>query len=169
MCIRDSSLGAGQIPMVPTKIAFALYQKIAEAKDDAKKRQKVWQHLAKALKKVPQETMVPLMFLVTIGRKLRARGLMVGDRSAAVWVMQSLWPQLGSRALFALDTEAGDAASQLLLDNYDEIPDELPVIMQAINYRFESGSRCNLLTLLTTKRPRPGMGEHRQSTDTTAS
>lgn len=157
------SLVNSQIPVVPAKTAFAMYQKIADAKGDPKKQSKVWQHVAKVLKKVPQETIVPLMFLTGIGRKLRARGLMVGNRSAAFYLMEDLWPQVGSRSLFALDTEAGDAASKLLLDNYDDIPDELPLILQAANYRFDSGSRCNLLALLTTKRVRPDMGGRKMS------
>ncbi|KAK4547305.1 hypothetical protein LTR36_000960 [Oleoguttula mirabilis] len=147
-----ASLDSGRLPVVPTKIASAIYQKIAEAKNDPKKAPKLWQHVAKALKKVPPETMVPLMFLIGIGRRLRARGVMVGNRSAAAYLAEDLWPQPGSKSLFAQDTEAGDAATKLMLDNYDNIPDELPVVLQAVNYRFESGSRCNLLALLTTRK-----------------
>lgn len=150
-----ASISSSQVPVVPAvpaKIAFAIYHRIAEAKSDPKKTPKVWPHVAKALKKIPQQTIVPLMFLVAIGRKLRSRGLMVGNRSAAAYLMEFLWPQMGSRSLFALDTEAGDAVTKLLLDNYDDIPDELPVMLQTVNYRFESGSKCNLLALLTTKK-----------------
>jgi len=162
-----TSLASSELAVVSAKTASGLYQKIAEAEGDAKKRQKAWQHLARALKKMPQETLVPLIFLVVVGRRLTSRGVTVGKRSAAVYLMRSLWPPSSSRSPSGLDSDAGDAVSQLLLDHFDDLPDELPVILQALNYRFESGSRCNLLSLFSTKKPRSSPGEYRMSTDTT--
>jgi len=162
-----ASLNSNLLPVMPAKTAFSLYQKIDEAGDDAAKKKKVWPLLAKVLKKLPQETMVPLMFLITVGRRLMARGLRVGNRSAAIYLMEGFWPQKGSRTLFASDTEAGDAASLLLLEHYDDIPDELPALLQAINYSFESGSRCNLLALLNMKKSRPELGSRSRSGEST--
>jgi hypothetical protein len=146
------SLRQGAIALVPATLAFQMYQDLTEATENPKKRAKLWEKVAKLLKKLPQETIVLLMFLVGIGRKLKSRRITVDSLPAGVFLMQCLWPQIGSKSLFALDTSAGDAVSALLLEKYDEIPDELPSILQSVNYRFESGSRCNLMGLLMSKK-----------------
>ena len=163
-----ASLDASPPPVVPAKIAFSMYKELAEAKDK-QKMTKAWDKISKLLKKVPQEALVPLMFFATIGRKLRQRGMIVEGKPAGVYLMQNLWPQLGSKSLFANDTAAGDAVSHLLITQYDDIPDELPVMLQAVNYKFESGSKVNLMTLLTTKRVRQGMHGREGSSGTSAS
>ena len=122
------------------------------AKEDRKKLAKLWEKISKPLKKLPQETIIPMMFLVAIGRRLMAKKVTVDGIPAGVFLMQCLWPQLGSNALFALTGSAGDAVSEYLIEHYEDLPDELPQILQAVNYRFESGSRCNLMGLMTTKR-----------------
>lgn len=140
------------IPLVPAKIAFQMYKDMAEANEDRRKRGKLWEKISKPLKKLPQETIIPMMFLVSIGRRLKAKRVTVDGIAAGVFLMQSLWPQLGSNALFALNSSAGDAVSTLLIEHYEDFPDELPQILQAVNYRFDSGSRCNLMGLMTTKK-----------------
>lgn len=147
-----AGLEHANIPLVPAKIAFQMYKDVAEANEDRKKRGKLWEKISKPLKKLPQETIIPMMFLVSIGRRLKARHVTVDGMSAGVFLMQCLWPQIGSNALFALNSSAGDAVSELLVEHYEDFPDELPQILQAVNYRFESGSRCNLMGLMTTKK-----------------
>ena len=147
-----AGLEQASIPLVPAKIAFQMYKDVAEANEDRKKLTKLWEKLSKPLKKLSQETIIPMMFLVNIGRRLKARHVTVDGIPAGVFLMQCLWPEIGTKALFALERSAGDAVSELLIEHYDEFPDELPQILQAVNYRFESGSRCNLMGLMTTKK-----------------
>lgn len=163
-----AGLEAANIPLVPAKIAFQMYKDVAEAHEDRRKRGKLWEKVSKPLKKLPQETIIPMMFLVSIGRRLKARKVTVDGMAASVFLMQCLWPQIGSSTLFALNSSAGDAVSELLVDNYEEFPDELPQILQAVNYRFESGSRCNLMGLMTTKKG-SGQGRSEGSSGTSGS
>jgi len=147
-----AGLEQASIPLVPAKIAFQMYKDVAEAREDRRKRGKLWEKVSKPLKKLPEETIIPMMFLIGIGRRLKARHVTVDGMPVGVFLMQCLWPEIGTDALFALDSSAGDAVSELLVDHYEDFPDELPQILHAVNYRFESGSRCNLMGLMTTKK-----------------
>ncbi|KAK4506992.1 hypothetical protein PRZ48_000726 [Zasmidium cellare] len=149
------SLDTAQIPMVPEKTSWAIFQKIAQAKTRPEKLPDLWPNVSKLFKKVPQETLVVIMFLLAIARRLRSRGLSVDGRSPAVYLLQGLWPRY-----------LGDDVSKLLLLHYDEIPTDLPLTVESVNYRF-SGRRCNLLALVANRRgiPEQGIREIRPSED----
>lgn len=150
-----ASLDGAQIPMVPEKTSWAMYQKVAQAKTRPEKLPDLWTSVAKLFKKVPSETLVVIMFLLGIARRLQSRGVSIDGRSPAVYFLQHLWPRY-----------LGDDVSKLLLLHYDEIPHDLPLIVESVNYRF-SGRRCNLLALVASRRgnPEPGVQEIRPSED----
>lgn len=151
-----ASLNNAEVNKVPEKTSWAMYQKIAQAKMRPEKLPDLWPSVAKLLKKVPQETLVVIMFLLAIARRLRSRGLSIDGRSPAAYLLQGLWPRY-----------LGDDMSKLLLLHYDEIPHELPIIIESINHRF-SGRRCNLLALVASRGGGPereGVREIRASED----
>lgn len=76
-----------------------------------------------------------IMFLLAVARRLQSRSIEVDGRSPAVYLLQKLWPRYVS-----------EDASRLLMIHYDQMPMDMPFVLEAVNYRF-SGRRCNLLAL----------------------
>lgn len=130
-----SSLDAAELPIVPERPAWAIYEKIAQAKNYPDKMPILWNNVSKLLHRIPSEQMVTIMFLLSVARRLQSRGVDIDGRSAAVYLLQKLWPRYVS-----------EEASKLLMLHYDDMPLDLPLVLEAVNYRF-SGRRCNLLAL----------------------
>lgn len=93
------------------------------------------------LRKVPEATLSPLMFLAAIRKKLYS-----GRRGLAV--NHQLCISCGACGL----PWAFRAASALLMANHDALPGDSPVALQAGNQNVEGRSRSNLPDLLATKR-----------------
>jgi hypothetical protein len=151
-----ASFDAAETPSIPAKVAVTLYGKLAEAQTPSRKDAKLWADTIKTLKKVPQETMVNIMFLLSISQKLSSRNVTIDGHEPEIWLLRGMWP--ASLAL-SEDAYAGDKLSTLLATNYDQIPTDMPLILQAVNYRFGSGNRFNLLSLMKPRRGDPNPAE----------
>lgn len=143
------SLDEGKGAEVPSKTALQMYQKIEEMGGMPHKAAKAWQAIAKLLKKFPEQTLVYLLFLVHIGRRLQGRKITIDQKPAVVFLLQKFWPDVGPKTDHKT---AGAAISAMLLDHFEEIPEELPVGLEAVRYEFKSGGRGDLLSLISSNR-----------------
>ncbi|KXT00731.1 hypothetical protein AC578_8222 [Pseudocercospora eumusae] len=142
----QASIEAAQLSTVPVKIAASMYEKTFEAKSKPKKREALFPSLIKLLRKIPQDTLVVLMFLLTIAQRLQAKGITIDDREPALFLLRSLLPT--SLAL-SPDHFAGDSVSRLLAIHFDEIPGDMPLVLESVNHRFAAGKKVNLLSLIS--------------------
>ncbi|KAF2208843.1 hypothetical protein CERZMDRAFT_101053 [Cercospora zeae-maydis SCOH1-5] len=130
-----SSLEAAQTPGIPLKVAKKLLRIKMER---SKKDQPLWPAVVKQLKRMPQDRLVLLMFLVSIARRLQRAGVTVDGNEPAEFLLQNIWPT----------GVLGSDLSKLLLRHFEEIPGEFPTILTAINCRLATGRRHNLLTAM---------------------
>lgn len=162
-CSLDESQSSSQLP---PKTAQAMYQRIEEMDGQPHKVAKAWKEIAKLLKKLPEPTIVYLLFLVHIGRRLQGRKITVNQKPALVFLLQSFWPDVGSKTSH---TAAGAVISIMLLDHFEKIPEELPVGLEAVRYQFKSGGRGDLLSLISQNRNIIEKGNRKNSVSTTSS
>lgn len=160
------SLDSSQSPQLPAKTAQAMYQRIDEMDGHPHKAAKAWKEIAKLLKKIPEPTLVYLLFLVHIGRRLQSRKVTVDRKPAIAFLLQGIWPKGGSGEGHVA---AGAALAIMLLDRFEEIPDELPVGLEAVRYEFKAGGRGDLLSLIAQNRNVIEKGNRKDSTATSAS
>ncbi|KAF7194014.1 hypothetical protein HII31_04696 [Pseudocercospora fuligena] len=142
----QASIEAAQLSTVPVKVAASMYEKISEAKSKPKKREALFPSIIKLLRKIPQDTLVVLMFLLSIAQRLQAKGITVDDREPALFLLRSLFP---SSLALSPDQSAGDSVSRLLAIHFDEIPGDMPLVLEGVNHRFAAGKKVNLLSLIS--------------------
>lgn len=149
-CLRARGLGTAVLavrqaldkhgaPVVPEKTAWAMYQKIADAKVHPQRLGQLWTQIAKLLRKVPSENMVVITFLLSIARRLQSRGLLVDGRSPALFLLDKVFPRY-----------VAEDMARLLCRHFEDIPRDLPLVLESVNYRFD-GRRCNVLALVANK------------------
>ena len=160
------SLDEGQCPQIPTKTAASMYQRIDEMGGQPHKAAKAWKEIAKLLKKIPEQTLVYLLFLVHIGRRLQGRKITIDRKPAVVFLLRSFWPKVDPKVAHPA---AGDVVSVMLLDHFEDIPEELPVGLEAVRYQFQSGGRGDLLSLISQNRNVIEKRNRKASTATDAS
>ncbi|CAK3893192.1 Hypothetical predicted protein [Lecanosticta acicola] len=141
-----SSFNSGGMPTIPDKIAWTMYQKVAEVKNHPEKLSDLWGHISKLLKKVPEDIMCIIMFFLTIARRLQSRGVTIEDRPPAVFLLKDFFPRY-----------VGEDMSKLLLKNFEHIPPDLPLTLRAVNYKLGS-RRCNVLALVSSQKIVPASG-----------
>lgn len=87
--------------------------------------------------------MCVIMFFLTVARRLQSRGVTIEDRAPAVFLLRDFFPRY-----------VGEDMAKLLLKYYEHIPHDLPLILEAVNYKLGS-RRCNVLALVASKKPAP--------------
>ncbi|KAM3419324.1 hypothetical protein BST61_g5258 [Cercospora zeina] len=110
-----TSLEAAQTPGIPLKVAEKLLKMKTET---AKKGRRLWPAIVKQLKKMPQDRLVLLMFLVSIARRLKRAGVTIDGNEPAGFLLQNIWP---------MGVVVPDL-SRLLVDHFDEIPASSTII-----------------------------------------
>ncbi|CAK1355078.1 unnamed protein product [Cercospora beticola] len=133
--VLKTSLEAAQTPGIPLKVAEKLQRRNMET---TKKDRPLWPDMVKQLKKVPQDRLVLLMFLVSIARRLQRAGVTIDGNEPAVYLLQSMWPP----------SWVVSDLSRMLVEHFDDIPGEFPTRLTAINYRLAAGKRHNMLTAM---------------------
>ena len=152
-------LERGRIPIVKPKVALPLYEKLQQATTDPTKLAKVWQQFAKALTKMPHETLIPLLLIASVGRRLQGKRWATNRRPVAISLLEDFWPLPSPQMRENSGVGVRDSLSRMLLDHWEDIPEELPLIVQALNHRFPSGSKCNLLDLLGSRQGKGQQGD----------
>ncbi|KAI5369255.1 hypothetical protein Slin15195_G001310 [Septoria linicola] len=148
-----ASLDTAQVPGIPLKNAMAMFKKAKQSEE--KDHHKLWAHVLKQLKKMPQDRLVLVMFLVCVARKLQRRNVTIGGQEPSLYLLQVLWP---SSLAVNHDPLVAQNLSRLLVSHFDEFPADFPTKLEAINYRFASGKRYNMLGLMADKKDQTGPG-----------
>lgn len=139
--ILKTSLDGPKTPGVPLTVAMAISKKMRDITD----RSRLWSQVLKLLKKIPQDSLVLLIFLTSIARRLEQGGMTIDGYEPSRHLLKGLWPcALASSE----DPLAGQRISRLLVQHCDDFPAAFPVVLQAVNYRFASGKRYNVLALM---------------------
>lgn len=134
-----------QRPKIPDKIAVQMFRKIAEAKEQPRKKENLWSQISKLLSKIPQDILVLLMFRLSISKRLQSRNISIDGQDPAISLLRNMFPT--SLAL-SQDQTAGESVSKLLITHFDEIPGDMPLVLEAVNCSFGRGRKCNILDLM---------------------
>lgn len=148
-----ASLDAAQVPGIPLKNAMAMFKKAKQSVEED--HHKLWSHALKQLKKMSQDRLVLVMFLVCVARKLQRRNMTIDGQEPSLYLLKGLWP---SSLAINDDPWVIQNLSRLLVSHFDEFPADFPTKLEAVNYRFASGKRYNMLGLMADKKNHTGPG-----------
>lgn len=137
------SLTSDALARIPLKLATRIYNHVNAALN--RKEYTAWFKIRELLKRIPQDALVTLAFLVTVGRTLDSNNMTIDGLSAGVWLLRDLWPQVEIREVADGDVEEGDAVSSVLLKYGDDLLGEVPGEVRAVNCRFGSRAACELM------------------------